>query len=205
MNASENPSSKNQCKRGTNATHFIFLVAEGTTKLSGRDHEFREPTQRQEQPVGSEDLSGELQSELDGPQPTESKDDAEARKDFWSVHGDFIHRHHNEPRVQLCVPKEESFLTPLKYIDVTRATHTNLDVLQEKHIDDDRNVDANRSLPDSWKGFTKFTLLKEKPPKGFLRFGERLTKIQATARPVNVRPRSKERKARVGNREAQTR
>ena len=39
--------------------------------------------------------------------------------------------HHVEPRVQLYVPKEESFPIPLQYIDVTRTKHTNLDVLQE--------------------------------------------------------------------------
>ena len=64
-------------------------------------------------------------------QPAESTDDAEARADFWSIQGDFICRHHVEPRVQLYVPKEETFPIPLKYIDVTRTTHTNLDVLQE--------------------------------------------------------------------------
>ena len=63
-------------------------------------------------------------------QPTE-EDDAEAQKDFWSIQGDFIYRHHTEPRVQLYVPKEETFPIPLKYIDVTRATFTNLDMLQE--------------------------------------------------------------------------
>ena len=78
-------------------------------KLSGRDHEFREPTPMREQPAGSEGLGGELQGEPEGPQPTESKDDVEARKDFWSIQGDFIYRYHNEPRVQLCVPKEETF------------------------------------------------------------------------------------------------
>ena len=31
-----------------------------------------------------------------------------------------------------------------------------------------RNVDPNRHLSDSWKGFTKFTLLKEKPPKRYM-------------------------------------
>ena len=46
-------------------------------------------------------------------QPTESTDDAEARADFWSIQGDFIYRHHNEPRVQLHVPKEETF--PISY------------------------------------------------------------------------------------------
>ena len=38
--------------------------------------EFREPTRRLEHPVGSEDHRGELQGEPEGPQPTESKDDA---------------------------------------------------------------------------------------------------------------------------------
>ena len=61
-------------------------------------------------------------------------------------------------------------------------------MLQQKRIDDYWNVDANRSLSDSWKGFTKFTLLKEKPPKGSMWPGGRPTKIQATTRPENVWP-----------------
>ena len=144
---------------------FIFPVADGTAKLSGRDHEFREPTQRRQPTVRSEDLSGELQGEQGEPQPTETKDDAEAWEDFWSIQGDFICRHHFEPRVQLRVPKEETFPIPLNYIDVTRAAFSNMEVLQEKRIDDWCNVDGNRSLSDSWKGFTMLTQLKEKPPK----------------------------------------
>ena len=85
---------------------FIFPVADGTAKLSGRDHELRETTQRRDQTVRSEDFSGDLQSESGESQPTES--------DFLSIQGDFIFRHHNEPRVQLHVPKEEPFLVPLK-------------------------------------------------------------------------------------------
>ena len=84
----------------------------------------------------SEDLRGELQGEPDGFQPTETKDDADARKDFWSIQRDFISRHHIEPRVQLSVPSEETFPIPLNYIDVTRPTYTDLDVLQETRIDD---------------------------------------------------------------------
>ena len=72
-----------------------------------------------------------------------------------SVQGDFICRHHNEPRVQLYVPQEETF--PIS-VDVTRSTHTNLDVMPEKRTDGYWNVDANRSLSDSWQGFTKFTV-----------------------------------------------
>ena len=103
---------------------FIFPIADGTAKWSGRDYEFREPSLRLRQTVGSEDLSGELQGESEEPQPTEPKNDAEARKDFWSIQGDFIYQHHIEPRVQLYVPKEETLLMPLKYIDVARSTHT---------------------------------------------------------------------------------
>ena len=86
----------------------IFPMADATAKLSGRDA-FRGPTLKREQLVGSEDLSEELQGEPGEPEPTGSKDDAEARADSWSIEGDFIYRHHNEPRVQLYVPKEETF------------------------------------------------------------------------------------------------
>ena len=55
------------------------------------------------------------------------------KNDLWSITGDFIYRHHVEPRVKLDVPREESFLIPLKYNDVTRTTYTSLDVLLEKH------------------------------------------------------------------------
>ena len=61
---------------------FVFPFADGTAKLSGRDDEFRVPTPWRHQLVSSENLSGEIQAE-----PT---DDAEARKDFWSIQGDFI-------------------------------------------------------------------------------------------------------------------
>ena len=74
------------------------------------------PLLRREKPVRSEDLSGEPQGESGAPQPTESKDDAEARRDFWSIQGEFTYRHHTEPRVQLYVPKEETFPVPQKYM-----------------------------------------------------------------------------------------
>ena len=47
-------------------------------------------SKRQERLLGSEDLRGELQGELEGPQRTESRDDAEAWRNFWSIEGDFI-------------------------------------------------------------------------------------------------------------------
>ena len=77
---------------------------------------------------------GESEGSL--PQPHDSLPVAgEAIHDFWSMSGSFIYRHHIEPRVGLYSPREESFPIPLKYIDVTRTTHTNFDVKLEKRID----------------------------------------------------------------------
>ena len=96
--------------------------------------------------------------------------------------GSFIYRHHVEPRVKLYSPREESFPIPLKYIDVSRTTHTYLDVKQEKRIDDYWNIDGSREMSDSWTGFTQFTLLEEKPPEGFMWSGGRLTRKPLTSR-----------------------
>ena len=60
--------------------------------------------------------------------------DGDARNDFWSISGNFSHRHHVEPRVKLYVPRKESFRVQLKYIDVTRTTDTSFDVMLEKTL-----------------------------------------------------------------------
>ena len=108
------------------------------------------------------------------------------------------------------VPREESFLFPLKYIDVTRTTDTSLHVLFERHVDDYWNVDGDRELSDAWTGFTRFVLPKERPPKGYTWSGEKLTRKHKTARHDNVWPdmwkfmfdaAKKESIAKMGNRE----
>ena len=71
----------------------------------------------------------------------------------WSMSGSFIYRHHVEPRVKLYSLREESFPIPLKYIDISRTTHTNFDVKQEQRIDDYWNIDGSRDLSDPWTGF----------------------------------------------------
>ena len=80
--------------------------------------------------------------------------------------GNFIYRHQVEPGVKLYWAREESFPIPLKYIDVSRTTRTNLDVKQERRIDDYWNIDGSRELSDYWTGFTQFIVLAEKPPDG---------------------------------------
>ena len=44
-------------------------------------------------------------------------------------------------------------LNLLKYIDVTKDTQTNLDVVQEKRINDNWNVAGDGTLSNSWTGF----------------------------------------------------
>ena len=83
-----------------------------------------------------------------------------------------------EPSVKLYVPREESFPGPLKYIDVTRTTDTSLDITLKKNIDDYWNVDGDRESSDTWTGFTRFTLLSEKPLDGYTWSRKRLTRIQ---------------------------
>ena len=140
----------------------------------------KHPIQRE----GHVDFLGESEGSL--PPPHDSFPDAgEALNDLWSTSGNFIYRHHVEPRVKLYSPREESFPVPLKYIDVTRTTQTDLDVKQERRIDDYWNIDGSRDLSDSWTGFTP---LEKKPLDGFLWSRERLTKRQVTSRPDHLWP-----------------
>ena len=170
--------------------HFIFPVADGRIKPPGGDQELRTTTLIRERPIRGEshvDFLGESEGSL--PTPHDSFPDAcEAINDFWSMSGNFIYRHHVEPRVQLYPPREESFPIPLKYIDASRTARTNLDVMQERRIHDYWNIDGSRDLSDSWTGFTQFTLLDEKPPDGYMWSGGRLTKRQVTSRPDHLWP-----------------
>ena len=117
---------------------FIFPIADGRIKTPGGDQELRTSTLVRHRPIQGEsniDFLGESEGSL--PQPHDSFPDAgEAINDFLSMSGNFIYRHHVEPRVKLYSPREESFPIPLKYIDVTRTTRTNLDVKKGKRIND---------------------------------------------------------------------
>ena len=169
---------------------FNFPVADGRIKFVGGDQELRTSTLIRDHPIRGEDQRDFLgESERSLPPPHDSFLDAgEAFTGFWSVSGNFIYRHHVEPRVKLYSPREESFPIPLKYVDVSRTTQTNLDVMRESRIDDFWNIDGSRDLSGSWTGFSQFTLLSENPPVGFMWSGERLTKRQATSRPDHLWP-----------------
>ena len=90
---------------------FIFPIADGRTELPGGDQDLRTSNLFWERPFQRKshiDFLGESEGSL--PQPQDSFPDAgEAMNDFRSMSGNFIYRHHVEPRVKLYSPREESF------------------------------------------------------------------------------------------------
>ena len=168
---------------------FIFPIEDGRIKILGGDRELRTSTLIRQRPIHGESHVHFL-GLSEGCFPPFFQDVGEAINDFWSMSGSFIYRHHVEPRVKIYSPREESFPIPLKYIDVTRTTHTNLDVKQEKRIDDYWNIDGSRDLSDPWTGFIqfKFTLLDKKAPDGYTWSWGRLTRKQFTSRPDHLWP-----------------
>ena len=144
MDASEIYSKRVKCERGDisqRRRNIHFPAADGRINLSGRDQELRTPTLIREHPIRGEsiiDFLGESEGSPPPPPQDSLPDAGEAINDFLSMSGNFIY--HVEFRVKLYSPREESFPIPLKYIDVSRTMHTNLDVKQEKRIDDYWNI-----------------------------------------------------------------
>ena len=154
------PRQKAQCNRSTYADekwHFIFPITDETVKTPWRR---------------STSETIHLNPEASRTRRGTRNSSRRIRRTLFSIAatsglntGDFIYR--VEHRVKLYMPKEESFPILLKYIDVTRNTHTSSDVLLEKHIDDYWNVDGDRELSDAWTGFMRCILLNERPPDGY--------------------------------------
>ena len=133
------------------------------------------------------DFLGESEGSL--PPPHDSFPDAgEAINDFWSMSGNFIYRHHVELRVKLYSPREESSPFPLKNIDVSRTTHTNLDVKQEQRIDDYWNIDGQEICLIIGQVSLHLFCWKKNLQTDFCGPGERLTRKQQTSRPDHLWP-----------------
>ena len=69
---------------------FVFLVEDGSAKLSRRNYEFQEPTLRRESTVRRENLSGEPHCDREEFQPEETKDDAEDLE-YFLVYSRILH------------------------------------------------------------------------------------------------------------------
>ena len=90
---------------------FIFPIADGRIKTLGGDQDLRTSALIRPRSIqGGSHVDFLRESEGSLPQPHDSLPDAgEAINDFWSMSGNFIYRHHVEPRVKLYSAREESF------------------------------------------------------------------------------------------------
>ena len=148
---------------------FTFPIADGRIKTPGEDQELRISTLIRPRPSRGEghvDFLGE--SEGSFPQPHDSLPRCRWTNERLLVH---VGKLHIPPSLNLETnftrrEKNHSLFHWSKF-DVSRTTHTNLDVKQEKRIDDYWNLDGSRNLSDPWTGFTQFTLLDEKAPDGY--------------------------------------
>ena len=88
----------------------MFPFTDETVKTPGGDQRLRPSTLTRDCPERGEEqeiLQGKT-DELHSPthlQEDSTRDDEEAKSNFWSITGDFIYRHHVEPRVKLYVPR----------------------------------------------------------------------------------------------------
>ena len=86
--------------------NFIFPVADEIVKVNGGVQRPRTSTLTRERPERGEEseiLDGKS-DELHSPTPLQedsTRDDEEAKSDFWTITGEFIYRHHVVPRVKL--------------------------------------------------------------------------------------------------------
>ena len=163
-----------------------FPVEDGTVQPYDGDQGQRTSTLIRNHPVRGESREDFLGESKGSPPTTYFQDSyldaGEARDEFWSISGDFIYRSRWAKSQTLHAKgRINSFSTGI-YIEVIRATHTTSDVVQESRIDDKWNIDGSRDLSASWTGFTQFTLLKVKPPEGYMWSGWGLTKRQAASR-----------------------
>ena len=135
---------------------FIFPL-----KLSVGDQGLRTSTLIWDCPDRGEE-QGHLQGESDGSCSTPLQDsslyDGEARNDFWSISGNFIYRHHVEPRVQ-------TVRGARRIISFSNEVHRRNQGYKfifgcnaGENIDDYWNVDGIRELSDMWTDFTRFTV-----------------------------------------------
>ena len=101
---------------------FVFLVqcAGGSAKLSGRDHEFQEPTLRWETTARKENPAENSHGDREEFQPEETKDDEGIIRDFWGSR----RSSESEPRGSIARAREQNhILFHWGNIDFIRSTH----------------------------------------------------------------------------------
>ena len=92
---------------------FVFLAADGSPKISGRNYKFQEPTMRRESVVRRENISGESQGDREEFQPEESTKWRRNQQGFFGLTQklgkNFTYRHHIEPRSSIARAEKKSY------------------------------------------------------------------------------------------------
>ena len=71
-----------------------------------------------------------------------------------------IYQHHEEPRLKLYDPENETCPIPLKYVGVTRQTQTSTNSVPVNIISDLWTEAKGVTLSEEWTGTTRFQILR---------------------------------------------
>ena len=108
-------SMQRKCERPKMVKRIIFPIADGTVKLSGRDQVLRTSTLIGDSPDRgrrTRKSSRRIRRVFFNPISRLIAGSWRSQRSIW---GNYIYRHHVEPRVKLYVPREALFPIPLKY------------------------------------------------------------------------------------------
>ena len=164
--------------------NFLFPVADGTGKIFGRERLLRTSTLTRDRPERwekQENLQGKS-DELLSPTPLQedsTRDDEDAKSDFWTITGELIHL--SSPRWTQSQTVRAARRSISYSVEVHRRYQN--DSYHLECIDGEtywRLLERGwrKKLSDAWTGFTKFILLNEWPLDGYTWTGRRLTRRQ---------------------------
>ena len=70
--------------------------------------------------------------------------------DFWSTASDYVQCRHVSPRKRCCVPQEEAFPVPLKFVGVLFQTQIDLESAEERTLNNNWSAGGTITLSDDW-------------------------------------------------------
>ena len=123
-------------KKYSSKREHEFPCAKRTLRLPGRSRT-------------SSTAAGNLEPE-DGVEIKEGDKKRRNTEGSWSMSGEFVYRHHEQPRLKFYNPDHESLQIPLKYVDVMRQIQTSINKVSE-HIIKDLGTEAKGvTLSEDW-------------------------------------------------------
>ena len=146
---------------------FKFPIAEGDLRQPGEStkqtkRRLSKKVKEDEEEEELDDKGDSVDKSAEGTTESDARGDSQQAKDFWTMNPDVLVRHHVEPRTKLLSPLDPAVKPPipLKFIDVTRVTHTDLLEKAEAEIQDvwwsEEQSDEAKCLSDPWIGKTTF-------------------------------------------------